>query len=63
MTRRKVDLLDPEYKLTDEDLADLMEGFVEDVLARKEIAKRNLDRMMDEAFERVEEAVIAARKR
>jgi hypothetical protein len=40
-----------------------MEGFVEDVLARKEIAKRNLDRMMDEAFERVEEAVIAARKR
>jgi len=32
-------------------------------LARKEIAKRNLDRMMDEAFERVEEAVIAARKR
>jgi len=26
MTRRKVDLLDPEYKLTDEDLADLMKA-------------------------------------
>jgi len=51
MTRRKVDLLDPEQEPTDEDFADLMEDFVEDVITSKEKAKRNLDRMMREAFE------------
>jgi hypothetical protein len=50
MTRRKVDLLNPEQEPTDEELAGLMKGFVEDVMATKEIAKRNLDQMMREAF-------------
>jgi hypothetical protein len=46
MTRRKVDLLDPEQEPTDEDFADLMKGFIEDVMATNEIAKRNLDGLM-----------------
>jgi hypothetical protein len=54
MTRRKVDLLDPEQEPTDEDFADLMKGFIEDVMATNEIAKRNLDGLMREAFERAE---------
>jgi hypothetical protein len=56
MTRRKVDLLNPEQEPTDEDFADLMKGFVEDVMETKETAKRNLDRMMCEAFEQSEKA-------
>jgi hypothetical protein len=62
MTRRKVDLLNPEQEPTDEELAALMKGFVEDVMATKEIAKRNLDRMMREAFEQSEIAARPARK-
>jgi hypothetical protein len=54
MARRKVDLLDPEQEPTDEDFADLMKGFVEDVMATNEIAKRNLDGLMRKAFERPE---------
>lgn len=42
MTHRKVDLLNPEQEPTDEDFADLMKGFIEDVMATNEIAKRNL---------------------
>ena len=52
MTRRKVDLLDPEQEPTDEDFADLMKGFIQDVMATNEIAKQNLDALMQEAFER-----------
>jgi hypothetical protein len=62
MTRRKVDLLNPEQEPTDEELAALMKGFVEDVMATKEIVKRNLDRMMREAFEQSESAARPARK-
>jgi hypothetical protein len=62
MARRKVDLLDPEQEPTDEDFADLMKGFVEDVMATKETAKRNLDRMMREAFEQSEKAARPPRK-
>jgi hypothetical protein len=57
MTRRKVDLLDPEQEPTDEDFADLMKGFIQDVMATNEIAKRNLDGLMREAFERPEKDV------
>jgi hypothetical protein len=46
MTRRKVDLLDPDQEPTDEDFADLMKGFIDDVMATKEIAKQNLARLM-----------------
>jgi hypothetical protein len=62
MTRRKVDLLNPDQEPTDEELAALMKGFVEDVMATKEIAKRNLDRMMREAFEQSEKAARPALK-
>ena len=62
MTRRKVDLLNPEQEPTDEELAALMKGFVEDVMATKEIAKHNLDRMLREAFEQSEKFAIPARK-
>ena len=62
MTRRKVDSLNPGQEPTDEDFADLMKGFVEDVMATKEIAKRNLVRMMREAFEQSEKAARSARK-
>ena len=57
MTRRKVDLLDPEQEPTDEDFADLMKGFVEDVMATNKIARRNLDGLMRKAFERPEKDV------
>ena len=57
MTRRNVDLLDPEQEPTDEDFADLMKGFVEDVMATKKIAKRNLVGLMRKAFERPEKDV------
>jgi hypothetical protein len=62
MTRRKVDLLNPEQEPTDEELAGLMKGFVEDVMATKEIAKRNLDQMMREAFGQSENAARPAPK-
>jgi hypothetical protein len=39
-----------------------MKGFVEDVMATKETAKRNLDRMMREAFEQSEKAARPPRK-
>jgi uncharacterized protein YraI len=57
MPRRNVDLLDPEQEPTDEDFADLIKGFVEDVMATKKIAKRNLDGLMRKAFERPEKDV------
>jgi hypothetical protein len=42
LSRAKSDLLDPEQEPTDEDFADLMKGFIEDVMATNEIAKAAL---------------------